>query len=195
MKKCNRCGALADDQSRYCTLCGSSEFTSAETDPASQSPQAESAPVVDINDNGNIIAGIVGAFLFSLLGGLLYFLIYQLNVIAGICGLAIFVLANFGYGLFAKTKNKASIVALIVSIVMMGITIYLAEYLCLSFEIYQTFKTSGVTFLDAVDATSEFLAYPELHDAFVEDLVFAYVFGFLASIGNISSIIKARKNK
>ena len=192
MKKCNQCGALADDQTRYCTLCGSSEFTAAETAPA---PQTENAPAVDINDNGNIIAGIVGAFLFSLLGGLLYFLIYQLNVIAGICGLAIFVLANFGYGLFAKTKNKGSIVALIVSLVMMGVTIYLAEYLCLSFEIYKSFKASGITFMDAVDATPEFLTYPELHDAFVEDLVFAYIFGFLASIGNISNIIKARKNK
>ena len=201
MKKCNQCGTLADDQSMYCAMCGSSAFTAAETAPA---PQTESAPAVDINDNGNIITGIIGAFLFSLLGGLLYFLIYQLDVIAGICGLVIFLLANFGYRLFAKTKNKASIVALIVSLVMMGITIYLSEYLCVSYAIYEAynstansigFMTVNATFMDAIEATPTFLEIPEVGEAFAKDLAFAYIFGFLASISNISAIIKARKNK
>ena len=36
--------------------------------------------------NGNILAGAVGAFLFALIGGVLYFVVYQIGFIAGICG-------------------------------------------------------------------------------------------------------------
>ncbi len=180
----------------------SPDMPAATPQPAPQ--PVPSAPEVDINDNGNVIVGIIGAFLFSLIGGFLYFLIYQLDIIAGICGLAIFVLANFGYRLFAGTKNKASIVGLIVSIIMMCVTIYLSEYLCVSYAIYDAYNsvansmgamTANVTFMDAIDATPTFLENSEVHEAFVKDLAFAYVFGFLASVGNISAIIKARKNK
>ena len=37
--------------------------------------------------NENVIAGIVGAFLFSLVGGVMWFVIYNLGFIAGISGL------------------------------------------------------------------------------------------------------------
>ena len=68
-------------------------------------------------------------------GGIVYFAIYQLGVIAGISGLIIFLLANLGYRLFARTKNKNSIVALVVSIVLMIIVIFLAECFCVSFDV------------------------------------------------------------
>ena len=147
------------------------------------------------NGNGNILAGFVGAFLFSIIGGLLYFVLYQIGIIAGICGLAIFVLANFGYGLFAKTKNKASIVGLIAAIVATIVMIFLAEYVSLSFEIFQAYKDQGITIFDAIRATPEFLAEPEIGNAVAGDLAFAYIFGFIASISNIVNIVKARKKK
>lgn len=54
----------------------------------------------------NVVAGIVGALLFALLGGVLYFLIYQLGYIAGLCGLVTVVLAIFGYQLFSGKKDS-----------------------------------------------------------------------------------------
>lgn len=213
MKKCNKCGAQVEDQSNFCTSCGGSDFSAVVANneqpiqqlndqvqnyppiytPAYQVQNVEADDETD-KGNGNILAGIVGAFLFSLIGGLLYFVIYQIGVIAGICGLAIFVLANFGYNLFAK-GNKNTIVSLVVSIIMMIVMIFLAEYVSLSFEIFQTFKDEGITIFDAIRATPEFLAEPEIGNAVAGDLAFAYIFGFIASISNIVNIVKARKKK
>ena len=189
MKKCSVCGTQTEDQTKFCAACGSSDFSVTEAESVNS---AQGVSELETG-HGNIIAGIVGAFLFSLIGGLLYFVVYQIGIIAGICGLVIFVLANFGYGLFAKTKNKASLVALIVSIVSMIVMIFLAEYFCLSFEIFQVYKELDITIFDAIKATPEFLAEPEISSAVTEDLTFAYIFGFIASIGNIRNIIKARK--
>lgn len=226
MKKCNSCGAQIDEQAKFCHLCGSADFAAATIPQQAQQPyqqaqqpyQAPATPPVfnsgyqaqnppypaqnapgyqaADNGNGNVLAGFVGAFLFSIIGGLLYFVIYQAGVIAGICGLVIFVLANFGYGLFARTKNKASTAGLIASIAAMVVMIFVAEYFCISFEIYQDYKNYvDITIFDAIEATPDFLDIPEVGDAFVEDLGFAYLFGFAASIGNIANIVKARKQK
>ena len=109
-----------------------------------------------------------------------------------VCGLVIFILANFGYGLFAKSA-KNSIAGLIASIVSMLIVIFAAEYFCLSYEIFQAYKELDITFFEAVRATPDFLAEPEVQSAVIEELVIAYALGILASVGNIINIVKARK--
>lgn len=210
MKMCNTCGAQVDEQARFCPTCGSAELVETMTaaQQAQQLDQGQTYPPIfattyqvqnvennDEEDNGNILAGVIGAFLFSIIGGLLYFVLYQVGIIAGICGLAIFVLANFGYGLFAQTKNKASIAGLIAAIVATIVMIFLAEYVSLSFEIFQVYKNQGITIFDAIRATPEFLAEPEIGNAVAGDLAFAYIFGFIASISNIFNIVKARKKK
>ena len=199
MKKCNACGAQAEEQANFCPACGSADLIieeAAEQDGELRIEQIENvAPAENINDHGNIIAGIVGAFLLSIVGGLLYFIIYQAGVIAGISGLAMYVLANFGYGLFAGTKNTMSIVRLVTTIAVTAVMIFLSEYVCISYEIYQVFKEYEITFFDAVRATPEFLADPEISGAVAKDLLFAYAFAVAATIGNISSTLKARKNK
>lgn len=210
MKICSKCGAQAEEQVNFCAACGSSEFyasaesfeqptpqyyNAAEQNPTYQQPieQPVNPAVINESSNGNVLSGVVGAFLFSIIGGLLYFVVYQIGFVAGICGLVIFVLANFGYGLFAKTKDKNSLAGLITSIIAMIVMIFVAEYFCLSFEIYQEYKDAGITFFDAVRATPDFLTMSEVGEAVAGDLAFAYIFGFIASIGNIITIVKARK--
>ncbi len=206
MKKCNACATQLDDQAAFCSVCGSSDLSKIETlngqpvdgganatTPVMPSYPAPSAPVD--NGHGNIVAGIVGAVLFAIIGAALYFVVYQMGFIAGICGLVMFVLADFGYGLFAQTKNKTSLVRLAAAVISMLVMIFVAEYLCLSYEIFQAYKEFDVTFFEAFKATPEFLTDPEISGAVIEDLIFAYGFGLLATIGNISQVIKARKNK
>ena len=191
MKTCNKCGTQLMDKVEICPNCGSDEFV---TVPEEVQNFAQVAETPDINDNGNVLAGIVGAFLFALIGGALYFLIYQFGFIAGICGLVTFVLANFGYGLFAHTKNKLSLVALISSIVMTLLVLLASEYLCISYEIYEVFKSEyGISFFDAVRATPEFLAESEVLIGFLKDIGIAYLFTALACGGNVMNVIKARK--
>jgi hypothetical protein len=123
--------------------------------------------------------------------------IYQLGIIAGISGLVIFVLANFGYGLFAGTGKKATLGGLISAILAMLVMIFAAEYFCMSYEIFLAFKEMGnqLTIFEAIQLTPEFLKESEVSSAFAGDLAFAYIFGFIASISNIVNIAKARKNK
>lgn len=197
MKRCNHCNTVLDDETNFCVNCGSSDLTFTSTQPNMNNPQIP-APA-DIpqpantvpSGNGNVVAGIVGAFLFALIGGALYFVVYQMGYVASICGLATFVLASFGYDLFSRSKH--STIGMITAAIAFIATIYAAEYLCISFEIFQVYKDIGITFFDAVRATSEFLKDEELMRAFIGDLVFAYVFGIVAVIGNIVSAVKAKK--
>ena len=54
----------------------------------------------------NISLGIIGALLFSLAGGLVFFLLDQLGYIASISGFVAIWAAFFGYGLFSGNKNS-----------------------------------------------------------------------------------------
>lgn len=165
----------------------------ATVEPAvSVEPTTAAVPATPSLGNGNVIAGIVGAFLFALIGGLLYFIVYQIGIIAGICGLVIFVLANFGYNLFAK-GDKNTMIGLIVSIIMMIAMIFLAEYISISYAIFQAYKDYGITIFDAIRLTSKSFENPEAASAIAQDLAFAYIFGIVASISNIVNIVKARK--
>lgn len=147
----------------------------------------------------NVLAGFVGAFLFALIGGALYFLIYQMGFIAGICGLITFVLASFGYGLLSGNRKQDSIPGLIAAFLMMLLIIFLAEYLCAAYEIYRAFTdgTSGivydVAFIDVLRAMPDFLSEKDILGAVLQDLLFAYALGLVASISNITRAVKARK--
>ncbi len=193
MRKCNTCGAILDAQDLVCRACGSNDIAVVEDVEFSQPIDMTAMP--DINDNGNVITGIVGAFLFSIIGGVLYFILYQFGFIAGICGFIMFALAKFGYGLFAKTKNKNSTAGLISAIVSTILMIFLAEYFCLSFEIYNLYNSEGfdITILDAVVNTPLFLEDTEIKKAVLFDLLIAYGLSFIATIRDIMDIVKARK--
>lgn len=212
MKKCNNCGANVQEENLFCTKCGGNSFSSAVIDNKQfsqqlnqqvQSQSANSAPLyqarnveaVDNNDNGvgNVFAGIVGALLFSIIGGILYFVVWQIGFIAGICGSVTFILANFGYRLFAGTKNKSSIVAMVIAIVSTLIMIFVAEFFCISFELYWAYDGADITIFDAIRATPEVLGVDEVGNAFAEHLIMAYVFSFIATIGDIINIVKSRK--
>lgn len=193
MKRCNACGAQVDEQALYCTVCGSADLGVMATHngvPVDGTVQTVGEEQPD--KNGNILAGVVGAFLFALIGGAAYFLIYQLGFIAGISGLIIFVLATFGYGLFSKAKAESPKAGLIVAVIMTVFMIFAAEYTCLAYEIFDAFKDYDITFFDAFRSVPEFLADSEVQTAVIEDLLFAYLFGLAAMI---SHIVKSRKTK
>ena len=163
MKKCSFCGANSDDDAKFCPSCGGSDFSEvgAEQGSTLNGAQTISQPVVPVQPEQptahaeqaaassvapaapvreNIVAGAVGAFLFSLIGAALYVLIYQANIISGICGLVIFVLASFGYGVFARTKNRSSVPNIVVSVIVMAVMIFISEYICISLEIYKVYS-------------------------------------------------------
>ncbi len=74
---------------------------------------------------GNIIAGLVGAFLLSIGGGLVCFLFYQIGYISSVSGFVAVVLACKGYEWFSK---KESVPGVIVSAVI-AILVLVLSYL------------------------------------------------------------------
>jgi hypothetical protein len=145
----------------------------------------------------NFIAGIVGAFLFSLAGVVVWFAVYQLGFIAGIAGIVTVVCAIQGYGVFGKVASpKGLIASLLISVAM----IFIAEYICIGYEIYVAYKPQyDITIFDALRAVDDFLQEEEIRNSFIYDLALGYGFTLLGSIrsiiGVVSSLRKRRKQE
>lgn len=141
----------------------------------------------------NHVAGAVGAFLFALVGGVVYFLLWQLQFLSAISGLIAIACAMKGYQLFAKKESK---VGTIISVIMSMIVIVIAWYLCLSFDVYQAFRewyAAGeinytITFLDAMFGSYLFLGDPQVAGGYLASLVIGLL---LCALGCISPIRNA----
>lgn len=151
----------------------------------------------------NVIAGIVGAFLFSLSGGIIYYLLYMIGIIAGISGLVGVVLAIKGYKLFAK---KESVKGVVIASVFALLVIVLAWYLCLGKEIYDAFfvwYNAGeidytLTYRECLKAVPIFLKEPEyveFRNAAIRDLLFSLGFALIGSVGTVVTTIRNIRKK
>ncbi len=148
------------------------------------------------NVRENVIAGIVGAFLFSLVGGVLWYVIYQIGFIAGISGLVGAVCAIKGYTIFAKKESmKGIIIAVVISLLVIAI----AWYFCLAQDVYNAYQSGlaegeveyAPTFFESVRYAHEFLSEPEIGPAYIKDLVMGLVF---CVIGGGSYVVNKMKS-
>ncbi len=146
----------------------------------------------------NIVAGIVGAFLFSLAGAVVYFILHLVGYIASISGLIGAVCAVKGYSVFAKKETKKGI---IIAAVASLIAIVIAWYFGLAYDVFDAYNgwfEAGdtdftVSFLEALRIAPAFLEEPEIAQAYFGDLALSllfcligcgsYVFGKLKGFG------------
>ena len=148
----------------------------------------------------NVVAGIVGAFLFSLVGGILWFVIYQFGFIAGISGVIGSICAIKGYTLFAKKESTKGI---IISVIISLLVIVLAWYLCLAYDVYTAYKMwfeageseFALTYFESVRVSHYFLSDPEVAPAYFGDLAFGIIFCIIGGASNVITKIKNNKNK
>ena len=151
----------------------------------------------------NVAAGIVGALLCSLVGGLLWFLLYQFGYLAGISGLVGVVCAIKGYTWFAK---KESIKGLVISIVVAVLVMVIAWYLCLAKDVYVAYQdwfAAGegdytLTFGEAVGNAYVFLEDSEICFAYLKDLgigLLLCVVGAFRFVANAVQRVKQEKKK
>ncbi|MBQ2668968.1 MAG: hypothetical protein IJF56_10115 [Clostridia bacterium] len=123
----------------------------------------------------NVLAGIIGALLFSLAGGALWFILYQVGFLAGISGLVAVICSIKGYALFSK---KESLNGVVISIVIAVLMMVLAWYLCLSLDVYRAYQewyAAGevdytITFWEAIRGAYLFLSEGEILLAYLKDL-------------------------
>jgi hypothetical protein len=141
----------------------------------------------------NVVAGFVGAFLFSFAGVVLWFVIYQLGYIAAIAGIVTVICAIKGYEVFGKALSpKGLIVSIVVSVAM----IFIAEYISIGYKIYVVFKPKvDITIFDALRAVQEYLKEEDFRAIFLKDLAMGYAFTLFASIRTIINVLKKAKAK
>lgn len=144
----------------------------------------------------HVVAGIIGAFLFSLVGGALHFIIYQFGYIAGACGLITVSLSIFGYQLFSRRKN--SLTGVLIAAIISIFSILAAGYLGEAYGYYKYYHAElnvPLTFLDAVQTIPDYFAsYKEALTAFIANSAIALVLGAVASFNKIKSTIAESRN-
>lgn len=140
------------------------------------------------NTSGNVGLGIIGAFLGSLIGVIIWILIYQFNIIAGIAGYFMFYFAFKGYQLLGKKKDKKGvIISLLISIVMLLV----AEGLGITIAFIREFN---VSFSEAVQLINVVMQDSEGLMAIIRDVILGYVLMIAASYSSIKQTFKESKN-
>ena len=148
----------------------------------------------------NVLAGAVGAFLFSLAGGILWFVLYQIGYLASISGLVAVICAVKGYTFFAKTK-KESKTCLVLSVIIAVVVLAISWYLCVGYDIYlayQDWYEAGevdftLTFFESINAIPVFFEEPEILVAYIKDLGMGIFFAVIGIISYLASREKKRK--
>ncbi len=85
----------------------------------------------------NAALGALGAFLFALVGGVIYYVFYTIGFLSWISGCVAVICAIKGYTVFTRKETKRG---LVISIVMAALVIVLAWYVCVCLDIVETYR-------------------------------------------------------
>ncbi len=143
----------------------------------------------------NVLFGIIGAFLFSLAGGIIYVLLSMVGFVAALSGLVGVVCAIKGYEIFSKKISKRGI---IISVAIAGIVLILAWNLgfCIDMiDAYEMWFEQGE--VDFVPTIFEYIPYA-VYDLIVNPLYFAdlllgLIFGAIGCWSYVTNSLKKQK--
>lgn len=157
----------------------------------------EAQAVLEEKPHENVALGILGAFLFSLAGGIVYFVLYQFGYLAALSGIVAVVCAMYGYKIFAKGESRKSVV---IAVIMSFIAIIFAWYGCLAKDVYDAYaewyQSGEIDY--TVNYTTAFLnAYIFLDDADVARSYYAdlVVSLFLSIVGCIGMLVRSNTDR
>lgn len=146
----------------------------------------------------NVAAGVVGAFLFALIGGALWFVLYLFGFIASLSGFVGIICAIKGYSLFAK---KESVKGVVIAIVMTVLVLVVAWYFCLSYDVYMAYQNwfaegeidFTLTFVESVRSAYLFLGDSEIALPYLADLGIGLLFCALGAFSSVKAAVKRIK--
>ena len=153
-----------------------------------------------IETKENVLAGAVGAFLFSLAGGILWFVLYQIGYLAALSGLVGVICAVKGYTFFAKTKDESKTCLILSSIIAIAV-LAISWYLCVGYDIYlvyQEWYAEGeidftLTFFESVQVVPYFFQDSEILMAYLGDLGMGLLFAIIGVVSYLASREKKMK--
>jgi hypothetical protein len=157
---------------------------------ASAATAVQSYQNAETKQNSNVLTGLIGALLGSLVGVALWVLIGQLNFIAGIAGLVILNFAVKGYTLFGRGfDRKGAMVCVLVAIVMIFNANILDYAIFISRELLKfdaSFDTIRYVFANFFELMGEIDAWR----GFLVDLAIGYGLSLWSSFHTIKSLFK-----
>ena len=138
----------------------------------------------------NVLLGIIGAFLFSLAGAVVWVLLDLVNFIAAISGLVGVFCAIQGYRIFAGKLSKKGI---IISVIIAFLVLAAAWYGCI---VKDVMKATGCTFAEAFKYSFQVLKITGTTGSYIVSLLMGLGFAVLGSFGTIKMAfnnVKAEK--
>ena len=166
--KCSKCGVEVPEGTVRCDHCG--------------------FPMKTAEKKENVIAGIVGAFLGALIGGVCIILISMLGYIASVSGLILAVCTLKGYELLAGKRSGKGIV---ICILFMLATPYIADRIDWAIVIMQEFAEYGVTFAEGFAAVPELLKDGSIAmGEYIKNLLMIYGFCVLGAFATLRNAFR-----
>ena len=86
----------------------------------------------------NIWLGTLGALLFALIGGLVYYILWSIGIIAALSGIISVICAIKGYEIFARRSTQRGI---IISVVAAAVVLIFAWYFCYCTDMQAFYRT------------------------------------------------------
>ena len=169
---CELCGTNLAPDTTVCPVCGARVG-------------GETAPVAA---RENVALGIVGALIGALLGGASILLFSKLGYVASLSGVLIAFATLGGYKLLAKGMGKAG---LVICIVLMLITPFLANALDLVLTLHEELRMYGMTMGDTASFLVDLIASDqEVLMAYLKDLGMLYLFVVIGAVGTVKNALK-----
>lgn len=174
--RCSKCNMEIPAGCATCPECG-----------APVVPTAQIQNPAELEKSENIPLGILGALVGALLGALSIILLNQLNLIAAISG---FILAFCTLKGYEKLGGKLSGVGIIVSILLMLVTPYLADRINWALVIVK--ELPDVSFTEAFASVHQIIKLAELEGAYFKDILMLYGFCVLGAFSTVASVLKKK---
>ena len=169
-----------------CELCGTNIAPGSTVCPTCGARIGEEAAPVAVREN--VALGFVGALIGALLGGASILLFSKMGYIASLSGVLIAFATLGGYRLLAKGMGKAG---MIICIVLMLITPFLANALDLVLTLHEELSMYGMTMGDTASFLVELLGSDqEVLMAYLKDLGMLYLFVVIGAVGIVKNALK-----
>lgn len=184
---CPHCGAELVENAAFCSSCGASVNPEQQT-PEQQTP-AQETPVVPEKPE-NMLTGIVGALLGAAIGAGAIILLGQLGYIASISGFVLAVCTLKGYELLG---GKLSTKGMIISLILMLVTPYIADRLDWAIVIAKEFSGEGITFGQAFAAVPALIEEGAITKSdYMTNLLMLYGFTLLGAFSTFKGMFKKK---
>ena len=137
----------------------------------------------------NVLAGLVGAFLFSLAGAAVWVVLDRIGIMAGLSGLVGVVCALQGYRIFGGKLSKKGVV---LSFIIALLVLVLAWYGCLAYDVltaarewYRNGEIDSVpSYWDCLRTAPIFFEDPVILRSYLGSLALGLLFAVLGGFGS-----------